>query len=513
MDIISRFFMKILIYSTILFSLLSCSTIAKNKDRSPASIGDEKQNGSSLHGITEIDSTLIDVWTSGLIIGTEKTQLNSESFKRIQEGYYYAQSIDEFFNRILVLDLHHRYPKFEFYRNLAEQLINLKRELRPRGMEQENFLRQALILLDLLADEVLYIGHLLFPETKNIRFSYSNNTMGCHGRYSLLSNIPTCHGDIIISRSGSFADQFISRLPNYPGNYSQASLAYVAQEDDNIKILESDMFKGVSLHSSSRAKLFMDQSKNAIFRSRSTITNSQAIAGLDLLLKKIEEKPTITYDYIQDGADESALSGAELIQYSYLLGGSSQTNPYPAELWNSIGQRGNTFFLNQFFPINHIFPTPADIELNPRYQAIAMNYNLEQLPIERIKLMMTDSLVEMASDKTSSLQKLARKLMPLNNRKTSQDQHEFLVKVDRALETELTKEMVELGIEEQFGQVFFFLLLDYYIAPKALTHTKRFSNDQEAKNQFTSLNKLKSFSHLAIDGVIEELIQSLDSVL
>ena len=505
--------MKILILSTILLSLISCSSIPVSKDRYPASLNQEKDIAIGLRGIPEIDPTLIDVWTSGLIIGAEKNKLNSESVKRIQEGYYYAQSIDEFYNKILILDLHHRYPSFDFYRDLAEQLIAVRRELRPRGMEQEHFLRQALILLDLLADEVLYVGHLLFPNTKQLSYRYPNNTMPCQGRFSLLGDIQVCQGDVILSRDESLSNNFISRLPNYPGNYSLASLTYVQSENKNIQIIESKISKGISRKEMQQKNRFTDLSKSTILRSRSSITTAQAIAGLDQFLKRIETAPEITYDYIQDGADESSFSSAELVQYSYLLGGANQTNPYPAELWNSITQKNKTFFTSQFLPVNHIFPTPSDIELNPRYQAISTSYNLVQLPSERMKMMMTDSLIEMANESDSLLQKLARKLSSINGLQTSQDRQELLLKIDMALETELTKENIYVGKEQLFAQVVFFMLLDQYIGPKVLAYTRRFANEQEAQNQFTSLKKLKSFSRLAIDGVMEELIQELDSVL
>lgn len=506
--------------------LSSCSSLNKDKSRGPASFDGITEKVEAIRGMPSIDLELVDVWTSGLSVGEEKKKLPHDNKKRILESYYYANSVEEFFNKLLILDLHHTYPTMNSYKQLAEQLFAVRKELRSRSIENDHYLRQSLMLLELLGEEVLYAGKLRFPDQNNISFTYNNPTLPCMGRVGKLNGVTVCQGDVLLSKGGAGSSNFIAKITDYPGNFSHAAIVYVDAATKGVYLPESFIEDGVKLRSpkdeyenSSKAKLF-------IYRSKSSVTIGQAIQGVDqfvsMMIDRIGSnsyqdlavKAALPYDFSMNGSDPSALACTEVVLQSYMMGGATQTNPYPQELWSTANSSGQGSLVTDFLKIAPQFPAPSDLELNPRYDLISLSFNLNKLGIDRQMIAMIDILIEKVEESDAKIKKLSEYLKDYDRPYSKEELIEKIVRLDRALgsnfATSINDQIPTIPSGMKLSQVLFFGILDHYLVPKTMEMSTRFNTAQLLKYQYVSLKKLRTFSRLSLNQMMDELLQKLE---
>lgn len=491
------------LFFTVTFLLLLFFSGCSTAERSPSSFKMEAERYDGFQGLEEVDPLLIDSWTNGLINGESKKEYPDGSSKKMQEAYYYAHTIDELFNKILMLELHRRYSNASQYSKLIAELVELKKELRPKGIAQENFLRQTHQLLNIMIQEVSYAMALQFPEEKIIEFAYPASTLGCRQKASKTNFGTLCQADIILTKSDKAIDHFLAQLSDHPSIYQQSCLVSYLP-DQKITCLNVTLQQGVF----ESEEIINNQNIISIYRSKSSITQSQGIEGVDLLRKKLQ-LGTIGYDLRQDISDESSVTPAELVQLAYYLGGSIQTNPYATELLSSA----NSIPINSLFRWQKLFPALSDIELNPRYQLIATRINLQQTVKVRLNSALFSGLIENIKDQKESIQRLSGLLKKVSSLKETGEQAIFLSTLHQRFQINGDWILSHPSAKTDFASLVLLELIEKVLYPKLIHFMEKYHQENKDTNNYLSLIRLKQFASFSWSKEIEQLSEELDELL
>jgi hypothetical protein len=168
-------------------------------------------------------------------------------------------------------------------------------------------------------------------------------------------------GDILITRGVSFLSAMIARLSDNDSQFSHVVLVHAD------KTIESYFGVGVGLYDLDFA-LKNENARIIVLRAKDAALATRAGSMMyELAKKRIDEGKPIPYDYKMDFKDRSALSCAEVGQYSYDLasGGSVLIPQYPSsvtlnspDFLNRIGQKQGELF------------APGDLEIDPRFELV-----------------------------------------------------------------------------------------------------------------------------------------------
>ncbi len=421
----------ILIASAVL--LFGCQQLPKSSDsphlgqRVPSS-----PRGVVLHGLDDVDLKYFSDWTSGLVWGEKTSRLLNEGNinEQIYTAYSSSQSANDFLAKILDLQLAKHFQKSDLYRQLAQGLYSVRKKIRNDLTDRPDYTRKAMQVLEVLAEEALYAQYLAFPNQSVVRFDYAPlNLDQCKDakgkRSSLLGDFSLCQGDIILSKGGAGSSNFIARLGDYPGNFSHAVVTSVDPTDKKISLAEAEIEDGVRFRDPTADYVQNKKIKMFIYRAKNPATLKAAIAGVDQFVieaqkripgKDIKKEISFDYDFAMNADDDKKLFCSEVVYYAYNFSANSKLdNPYSKKYWSSVQDPLRKNFLESFLSITPRFPAPSDLELNPHFDLIAMQFDLSKFSQDRMRVALIDALYLFMQDHDEIAQGIFKKFAALGN--------------------------------------------------------------------------------------------------
>ncbi len=395
--------MKYLV-SLLLVNLLleSCST---NSFRNPSSTGPIKY-----HGLESLSLDPVAQWTEGLFSGAEVKSINSGTSvaDSVYNAFLSTNNVGDFVNQILNLKLHNKYSSEGTYRQLAEGLVAARKRIRKNLGTNPKYTKEAMLLVELLAEETLYVDSLRFKTKNLIRFDYANDVSACGNRTSTINNTKICQGDIIISKGEAGSSSFLARVADYPGNFSHSTTPYI-DTNKNTFMVEAFIEDGVKLRNPAKDYINDPKTKMMIYRNTNRAIVKEGVTSVDMIVKKIFDRlggkdPTTTasfeYDFKMDASNSERLFCSEVAYYAYTLNPSipGGQNPYATPYWSSVDDPNRNLVLSQFLSANTHFPAPSDVELNPNYEIVSMQFNPSKLSADRMRIALIDVLMEVMNE-------------------------------------------------------------------------------------------------------------------
>jgi hypothetical protein len=506
--------LAIIILSYILLS--SCSLL--KPQRTPSSTNNVKY-----HGLENISLDLISQWTNGLYTGTNVPSLAPNISDSIYQAFKSTNNIGDFMNNILNLKLNNKYNSEDNYRNLANEIFSARKHIRQSLSINSQYTKEAMLLTELLAEETLYVESILFKSKNLIRFDFANDISGCGSRSSILNNTPLCQGDIVISKGDAGSSSFLARISDYPGNYSHSTIPYIDNKK-NIFFIEAFIEDGVKLRTPSADYINDPKTKLMIYRNINPQIVKSSVVAIDKLYQIIMtnlkgSNPFTTaafqYDFKMDATNSDRLFCSEVSYYAYGLNTAipSYQNPYSVEYWSYVNDPTRNIVLSGFLNAKTHFPAPSDIELNPNYDVVTMQFNSTKLSADRMRVALIDVLEQVMNENQQQVITSINMLGKLGNQivdpKIIKLKLSMFQNLGISLPTEAASMVDTIPKNINYKQLLFFSFIDKRLSPyvvaqltlqeNTLLHSGRILDLESMRVALKPLveNELKQFADMA----------------
>lgn len=494
-------------FSLIIFS--SCQNM-KSTDRAPSSA-----TNVVYYGLVNVDLGLFKEWTQGLMFGESSNDIKIDKTVSdlILDSFKTSKDTNQFLASVIGLRLHKHYSSFESYRKLTEGLYSVRKIIRSNEAFQPLYRREAMLAISVLAEEVLYASYNLFPQKKIVRFDYANINLGqCAGASSLLNNVSLCSGDVIVSKGDAASSSFIARIADYPGNFSHSVIPYIDSKS-NILMIEADIDDGVKLRSPAKDYINSKKSKLFIYRSKNPKTVKAAKVAsqkmYDLILSLVAGKdPTTTtsieYDFSMNADDSQKMFCSEIAYYSYAQNPiAALDNPYPKKYWSQVADSSRRDFLSKFLDSALSFPAPSDIDMNPNYEVVGMQFDTSKLSNDRMMVALIDTVFLVLNDNKEEVNISLNALGKLGSQiATSEEITKNLKQFELTgikIPAELYEKVKTIPRNISYKQLIFFSFLNDMLAPKVLGPLAMYEASLLQKGQVLDIGTMRSLIYSQVN--------------
>jgi hypothetical protein len=358
-------------------------------------------------GVRGLPLNDLDSWTTSFYAGKEIKVLPNNWQRTLHELVFDASLPTPTLYKTILEKFSGKHSAEE-NEELAKELLTQRENLRYSFEDSRTpRARMKLALLSHLAEETIVAA----SEGRKDLFKISiNPTQNCV-RKGVLAGITLCEGDVLLSKGNAGSSSFLSRISDYPGNFSHTTLAYLGK-DNRVLLPEAEIEDGVKLRiptkdyeTNPKTRLYVYRLKTnekTVDLPRTAATSFIAEMSEKLGLKDTDEqvlieKTSYGYDSYLDALHSAKLFCSELVYRAYILANAlarSLLNPYPQQLWSSITDKSVASFFTNFLGIQNLnFPAPSDIELNPNYHLLELQISRPALKNDRIDVALIDVMV------------------------------------------------------------------------------------------------------------------------
>jgi hypothetical protein len=515
--------MRFIIYLLISLFLISCQNM-KATLRVPSSTPNVVY-----YGLESVDLGLIREWTQGLVFGeASKAILMDRTISElILENFNTSKDCNQFIAGVLGLGLNKRYANFESYQKLAAGLYTVRKAIRSNEKYGAIYRREAMLALSVLAEETLYASYNIFPNQSFMRFDYANiNFSQCKGASSKLNNIPICSGDVIVSKGSAGSSSFIARIADYPGNFSHSVIPFINTKGE-ILMIEAEIEDGLKLRTpkadyidSKKSKLFVYRAKNpATVKAAKTASQKMYSLILKLVAPNDPTKTTsIDYDFSMDANDSNKMFCSEIAYYSYAqIPTAALDNPYAQKYWSQVADPSRRDFLSKFLNSTLSFPAPSDIDMNPNYEVIGMQFVTSKLSNDRMMVALIDTMFLVLRDNKEQVNASLNALGKLGSQIATTEEITKNLKMLEMSGVKISPAMYEkvktVPKNISYKQLIFFSFLNDMLAPKIAAQLMAQEKALLAQGQVLDLASMRAAIYVQVKNEIENFANTILKII
>lgn len=381
---------------------------------------------SNIHGLNRVH---LDQWTHSLQternFGTSVTRFRnsmSEAFKLAQDERDVFKITQALLDKALM-------QNSQDYENLAVMLLELRQELRQNPQMQQSTLRDSLFLLQMMAEESLYVGSKKFPDfAPEILYTDDQiKVIPSSANTATLRGFKVQKGDVVLSKAtGSGSSSFIALSMDHPHVYSHSTPIYVDNEGQVLSP-EAEIEDGVKLRSMTKEYINGSKTRMHIYRYLGANQNEQFQLELGMdnfianMYKKTNGDPFNKASYIYDfsmtpGEAESRGLFCSSVSYQiYLESGLIDfENPYGKFVWSPVSDVRESLLTALNMNTDKV-PAPGDLELNKNFRLVGARIDITKLHQDRIEMAIIDSFMTSLTQNKNSIQKLSAAIQDLGN--------------------------------------------------------------------------------------------------
>jgi hypothetical protein len=508
-----KYWSTLLLLNTLIIS--SCSTPSY---RSPSS-----DNKILYHGLESMSLDPIVEWTEGLYAGIQSNK-NFEKLSlanSIYGSFKSTNNLGDFMAQILNLKLHNKYTTEKSYREIAEGLLLARKKIRRDLRINAKYAKESMVLLELLAEETLYVDSLRFKGKDIIRFDYTNDTNACGKKSAILNQTKICQGDIILSKGETGSSSFLARIADYPGNFSHSTTPYI-DAHKRIFMVEAFIEDGVKLRDPAAEYIKSPRTKLMIYRNSRPSVVREAVSAIDMIVnqmainlngKDATTNSSFEYDFNMDATKFDRLFCSEVSHYAYSLNTAipADQNPYPKSTWSTVEDPTRNLLLSQFLEANTNYPAPSDVELNPNFEIISLQFNPAKLSSDRMAIALIDVLMQIMNENNQSVTKSINSLGKLGSAivdpKVIRRKLEILKRLGIKLPPNSDAIIDSFPKNINYKQLLFFAFLNERLTPKVLAQLSSQEQQSLANGKVLDLETMRSSIKVVVESELKEFAQ------
>lgn len=443
---------------------------------------------------------------------------------------------------------------------VAKEILYFRQNFRHRLNINYDFKKDGMFLLQIMAEEILYIGYSEFSDTfnkelvlasslgqvKNFNSAVDNKTKGNSNRVlktrqSVLRGIQVQLGDILVSKStGSGSSSFIAFSMSKPSIFSHSTPIWLEQDQGVLKSPEAFIEDGVKLRDLQKDYMQGSKTRMYIYRYNSkNVKNNIAVynyveAALDNLVTAMN---LITNNQAQTVA--SYAYDFSMSPVFYGPGGVSTTNqtpkkficsavgfnmypsmygienPYSKKYWSKISSSNADLF--QIIGVNaKSSPAPGDVESNPYFSMVGLRIDVTKLEQERIENAIIDNFLKYISKNNNIVKSLATSFKGIGNESLKKSDLKKMLASQLLSKEQFEKinsmvDQVPDGVN--IKQLIFFYMMNEVVTPKLRSQVQESISTAKAKNQILGPLELRSKISSITDLEFEKYFNTLSGFL
>lgn len=495
-------------------SLLILLTTGMPIHASTAGVSQGETRNLNVHGL---DHIALDSWTNLLLKGQAEgvlvEQLPSELSKVLLSVKNEQQVFKQIKDVIKSVKLH---TADDYYR-LGQMLMELRQDLRQRTGMKLKVRQDSLFLLQLMAEESLYIGSKKFANFPK-EISFEDKALSS-GKTTKLRNFSVQTGDVVLSKSTGFgSSSFIALTMDHPHIYSHSTPIYIDHKGEVLSP-EAEIEDGVKLRS--MIKDYVDGSKTRMFIYRYQGSDpgvpEKIEAGMQNLVSEMYQrtggdpfnKPAFIYDFSMTPGDAATrgLFCSSVAYEAYKRGGlTGSANPYDPQVWSPIN-KGREILLKSLNMNTERVPAPGDLELNKDFRLVGARVDVTKLHQDRVEMAIIDTFLAEMENNKETMTRIAKALEAIDSRPI--DKKSLMAMANSGL---LPKEFADKAamIEKipdsiSLKQMAFFAFLNEVMTPKIRTTLLTQLTEMEKQGRLVGPQELRKMARTQQAGMMKEL--------
>ncbi len=376
-----------------------------------------------IHGLEAIG---MDAWTQFLVKGRETGLSISDSRGALENLLSLVKNEQQTFKQVRETLQKTRVASAADYYEMGQMLLELRQSLRQRTDLTQKALQDSMFLLQLMAEESLYVGSKKFSDfPKEITFS---EKLSDSGKTRKLRQFNVQTGDVVLSKSTGFgSSSFIALTMDHPHIYSHSTPVYVDQSGEVLSP-EAEIDDGVKLRN--MKKDYVDNSKTRMYIYRyqgdDAKVPEKVVAGMENLVAEMYQrtggdpvnKAAFIYDFSMTPG-EAATRGlfCSSVSYeAYVRGGiQDAANPYHKSVWSPIN-KGREILLKALNMNTNRVPAPGDLELNKNFRLVGARIDITKLNQDRVEMAIIDTFLSEIESNKESMKRMASALESLSKK-------------------------------------------------------------------------------------------------
>ncbi|MEN0060052.1 MAG: hypothetical protein AAGB31_14520, partial [Bdellovibrio sp.] len=254
----------------------------------------------SLYGLEQIN---MDKWTELLKVGREKGSVLQQMRSSVFYAISTAASEQAIFSTLQNMVASARLTSVEDYRDLALLLLEARQRLRHSHKMDLGTLQDSLFLLQMMAEESLYVGSKKFsdfPKEMTILGPIKNTS-----RSAALRDFSVQTGDVALSKATGFgSSSFIALAMDRPHIYSHSTPVVISEQGRAISP-EAEIEDGVKLRDMQKDYIDGSKTRLSIYRYEDGSIQSKVEQGAQNLVNEMYQRsgndpfnvPAFKYDF------------------------------------------------------------------------------------------------------------------------------------------------------------------------------------------------------------------------
>lgn len=468
----------------------------------------------ALHGLENIN---LDLWTAFLAQGRTSGASIQSLATALQTSLRHASTEVQVFEAVRSAANSIALQSSENYHDLGLALLGARQDLRFNNALPSNALRDSLFLLQMMAEEVLYVGSkkfAAFPATVRL-----NRNVSLDGKAAPIKDFQVQTGDVIVSKStGSGSSSLIALTMDHPHVYSHSTPVYV---DSNGQALSPEAFieDGVKLRDMTKEYTNGSKTRMSVYRYQGDDTSlyRKVDGGMQSLIAEMNQrtsgdpynKAAFPYDFSMTPGEiqTRGMFCSSVAHEVYSRAGVSPTaNPYSAAVWSRISQ-GRRLLLNSIAIQSSRVPAPGDIELNKNFVLVAAHLDVTKLRNERIEMAIIDTFLREVETNKGLMERINESLKVVSSKPVDKQSLRALA-ASGLLPQEVAAHAASIDkIPDSINikQLVFFALMNEVITPKLRESILLQLSQSEKSGHITGLIELRHIARAHGQMMLKEM--------
>lgn len=444
--------------------------------------------------------------------------------RQLHSAFTDQASIAEIYSRLLTTSDAWPLVDAKSLRDLAEELLAVRREVQQVAGLSNNEKYQRLTLLQTLIDETLVAGTTLFPgEISGLSTRFSPVSVKVAIPQTSIFNFQVFQGDVILSKhTGHGSSAFITQILKRPSGQSHSSIVYVEPRTDEFFLPEAWAEDGTKLRTFSDEFVPFNKARVLVYRpkvrderdlKKYSASASRFVEVMKGRVGNVFTQTSFDYNSTFDSnhRPESKLSCTEVVSYAVALAGvDKDLDPYPRRFWNEVDRDFLETFSRVLDLTSETIPSPGDIELNPAYTLVAARVDSVRVRRDRREVAMIDAMMDLVNQNVAAIGPLVRRLDHIGNGRFTVGQFNFLKSAWFLPDSWKRAIQYDVPLHATYRQLFFFAYLNRFFTPRV--RDELIESEMEFRMAHSRLPGINELHAMAEPFVRKELNHVLDMI-
>jgi hypothetical protein len=289
-------------------------------------------------------------------------------------------------------------------------------------------------------------------------------------------------------------------------------------------MVEAFIEDGIKLRDPAADYIKSPKTKLIIYRNSRPSIVREAVKGVEMIVnqmainlngKDATLNASFEYDFNMDATKFDRLFCSEVGLYAYSLNKAipADQNPYPTSVWSTVDDPTRNLLLSQFLNAKTNYPAPSDVELNPNYEIVSLQFNPSKLSGDRMTIALMDVLMQIMNEQNLSVTKSINSLGNLGSQivdpKVIRRKLEMLKRLGIKLPANADAIIDTFPKNINYKQLLFFAFINERLTPKVIDQLSKQEQQLLATGKVLDLETMRISIKTVVEAELKQFAQTV----